>query len=62
MVSSDLKLNYLSALKTGRVIATGRCKKAGSRLCHAVGEIQDASGRLIADGSSSLLVLRPDAG
>ena len=61
LVSSDLKLNYLSALRTGKATAKGRCKKSGSRLCHAVGEIYDDAGRLIADGSSSLLVLRPDA-
>lgn len=61
LISTDLKLNYLSALKSGKVTAKARCKKAGSRVCYAVGEIHDEAGRLAADGSSTLLVLRSDA-
>jgi uncharacterized protein (TIGR00369 family) len=56
IVSVDLKLNYLSALKPGRAVARGKCKKSGSRLCYVVGEIFDETGRLVADGSSTLLV------
>ncbi|MDH5676367.1 MAG: PaaI family thioesterase [Myxococcales bacterium] len=58
LMSADLKLNYLSALKSGRATARATCKKAGSRLCYAVGEIFDEAGRLVADGSSTLLVVR----
>lgn len=58
IVSVDLKLNYLSALKPGRAIARAHCKKSGSRLCYAVGEILDANGRLVADGSSTLMITR----
>jgi uncharacterized protein (TIGR00369 family) len=58
IMSADLKLNYLSALKSGRATAKGKCKKSGSRLCYVVGEIFDETGRLVADGSSTLLVLR----
>lgn len=58
IVSVDLKLNYLSALKPGHAIAKAHCKKSGARLCYAVGEIFDGSGRLIADGSSTLMVTR----
>jgi uncharacterized protein (TIGR00369 family) len=56
MISVDLKLNYLSALKQGRAVARGKCKKSGSRLYYVVGEIFDETGRLVADGSSTLLV------
>jgi uncharacterized protein (TIGR00369 family) len=59
LVSVDLKLNYLSAIKSGRAVAKGKCKKAGARICYAVGEIFDESGRLVADGSSTLIVARP---
>jgi len=58
IISVDLKLNYLSALKSGRATARAKCKKTGSRLCYVVGEIFDESGRLVADGSSTLLVAR----
>jgi uncharacterized protein (TIGR00369 family) len=58
IVSVDLKLNYLAPLKSGRATARAKCKKAGSRLCYVVGEIFDESGRLVADGSSTLLVAR----
>ena len=58
IVSVDLKLNYLAALKPGRAIARAHCKKSGARLCYAVGEILDANGRLVADGSSTLIITR----
>lgn len=58
IISVDLKLNYLAALKSGRATARAKCKKTGSRLCYVVGEIFDESGRLVADGSSTLLVAR----
>jgi len=58
IVSVDLKLNYLSALKSGRATAKSKCKKSGARLCYVVGEIFDETGRLVADGSSTLLVGR----
>lgn len=61
LVSTDLKLNYLASLKSGKVTAKARCKKAGSRLCYAAAEIFDDAGRLIADGSSTLLVVRPQS-
>lgn len=59
LVSVDLKLNYLAALKSGTVTAKGRCKKRGTRICYAVAEIYDGTGRLAADGSSTLLAMRP---
>lgn len=58
IVSVDLKINYLAALKSGRATARAKCKKAGSRLCYVVGEIFDENGRLVADGSSTLLVAK----
>ncbi len=57
MVSVDLKLNYLSALKPGPAIARATCKKAGARLCYSVGEILDTRGRLVADGASTLMIV-----
>jgi uncharacterized protein (TIGR00369 family) len=56
IISVDLKLNYLSALRVGRAVAKARCKKSGSRVYYVVGEIYDDAGRLVADGSSTLLV------
>jgi len=62
ILSVDLKLNYLASLKPGRAIARAHCKKSGARLCYSVGEVLDERGRLIADGSSTLLITRPDEG
>jgi uncharacterized protein (TIGR00369 family) len=58
LTSIDLKVNYLSALRSGRAVARARCKKAGGRLCYATAEILDDTGKLLADGSSTLLVTK----
>jgi uncharacterized protein (TIGR00369 family) len=58
LMSADLKLNYLSALKAGRARARAKCKKSGSKLFYVVGEILDETGRLVADGSSTLPVVK----
>jgi len=58
LTSVDLKVNYLSALRSGRAVARARCKKVGARICYATAEILDDAGKLLADGSSTLLVTR----
>jgi uncharacterized protein (TIGR00369 family) len=58
LTSIDLRVNYLSALRSGKAIARARCRKAGARLCYVTGEILDDAGKLLADRSSTLLVTK----
>jgi uncharacterized protein (TIGR00369 family) len=53
----DLKLNYLAPAASGKLIAKGRRIKLGKTLGYAEAEVTDASGKLLAHGTSTLLVL-----
>ncbi|MBF0549643.1 MAG: PaaI family thioesterase, partial [Deltaproteobacteria bacterium] len=53
----DLKLNYLAPVASGRLIAKGRQIKLGRALGYADAEVRDGDGRLVAHGSSTLMVL-----
>lgn len=56
--SIEIKVNYLRGTTddSGKLIATGRVVKGGSRVAFAEAELTDSQGRLIATASSTLLV------
>ncbi len=55
--SLDLAVTYLAMVKEGKLIAEGRAVKQGKTVCVTEVTITDESGRLIAHGTSRLLVL-----
>ena len=57
LVNVDLKLNYLKAVTGGRLVATGTCLRAGRQLSYTEASVHDASGELVAHGTSTLMVL-----
>jgi uncharacterized protein (TIGR00369 family) len=56
--SVEIKVNYLKAVRpqSGLLTATGRVVRAGSRVGFTEGEVVDASGALVATGTSTLLL------
>ena len=56
--SLDLTVSFLRGITTdtGRVIATGRVTKPGSRAAFVEADIKDAGGRLLATATSTCLV------
>lgn len=61
LVNIDLKLNYLSSVKGGRLRAEGKAIRSGSRISYSEARVYDAGGKLIAHGTSTLMIL-PDRG
>ncbi|MFZ0448401.1 MAG: PaaI family thioesterase [Desulfatiglandaceae bacterium] len=57
LTTVEIKVNYLSPISEGRLIATGKCIKAGRTICLAEASVHDGKGRLIAHGTSTLMVL-----
>ncbi len=57
VTSVDLKINYLAAASSGKLIATGRQLKVGKTLCYADAEIRNGDGKLMTHGSSTLMIL-----
>jgi uncharacterized protein (TIGR00369 family) len=53
----DLKLNFLAPATTGRLIGRGRQIKMGKTLGYAEAEVTDESGRLLAHGTSTVIIL-----
>lgn len=56
--SIEIKVNYLRPVThaSGTLTATGRVTKPGSRVAFAEGEVTDASGKVVATASGTLLV------
>lgn len=59
--SLDLSVSFLRGITTdtGRVIATGRVTKPGSKAAFVDADIRDADGRLLATATSTCLVFTP---
>jgi len=57
LVNVDLKLNYLAAARSGKLVAEGKTIRFGKTLTYAEARVLDASGELIAHGTSTLMVL-----
>jgi uncharacterized protein (TIGR00369 family) len=53
----DLKLNYLAPTVSGKLIAKGRQIKLGKTLGYAEATVTDESDRLLAHGTSTLMIL-----
>ena len=58
----DLNITYLRAMSdsTGEVTARGEVISSGRRIATARGSITDGQGRVIATGTTTCLVLRPE--
>jgi uncharacterized protein (TIGR00369 family) len=61
MTSVDLKLNYLAPAASGKLIAKGRQKKVGNTLGYATAEVTDEAGKILAHGTSTLMILQGKA-
>lgn len=59
--SLDLNVSFLRGITTdtGRVVATGRVTKPGSRAAFVEADIKDSDGRLLATATSTCLVFTP---
>lgn len=57
LVNVDLKLNYLKAVTGGRLVAGGRCLRAGRQLSYTEASVHDGKGDLVAHGTSTLMAL-----
>ena len=53
----DLKLNYLAPSVSGKLIAKGRQIKLGKTLGYAEAEVTDANDKILAHGTSTLIIL-----
>jgi uncharacterized protein (TIGR00369 family) len=53
----DLKLNYLAPAASGKLIAKGRQIKLGKTLGYAEAEVTDVNGKILAHGTSTLIIL-----
>ena len=53
----DLSVNNLSMIREGRVTAEGRSIKIGRSICLAEATVKDADGKLLAHGTSKLMLL-----
>jgi uncharacterized protein (TIGR00369 family) len=57
LTTVEMKINYLAPVSEGRLIARGRCIKAGKTICLGDATIEDDKGRLVAHGTSTVMVL-----
>ena len=56
--SIDVSVNNLSMINSGEIIIEGRTLKVGRSLCLTEASAKDAQGKLLAHGTSKLLVLQ----
>lgn len=56
--SIDLSVNNLSMVNSGKIIVEGRSLKVGRSLCLAEATAKDANGKLLAYGTSKLMMLK----
>jgi uncharacterized protein (TIGR00369 family) len=57
LTTVDLKLNYLAPAVSGKLIARGRQIKVGKTLGYAEGEVVDTNGKVLAHGTSTVIIL-----
>ena len=53
----DLKLNYLASARTGRAVARGERIKLGRTLGYAEATVTDEGGKILAHGTSTLMII-----
>jgi uncharacterized protein (TIGR00369 family) len=56
LVSIDLHVDNIAAVRSGKLLVEGRQVKAGRTLCFSQAFITDEDGKLLAQGTSKLLV------
>ncbi len=61
LTSVDLKLNYLAPAISGNLIAKGRQIKVGKTLGYAEAEVTDLDGKILAHGTSTIMILQGKA-
>jgi uncharacterized protein (TIGR00369 family) len=54
----DVSVNNLSMIKSGEIIVEGKSLKIGRSICLAEAAAKDAHGRLLAHGTSKLMILQ----
>lgn len=59
MTTAEIKLNYLAPVVSGKVTAKGKCIKLGKSLGLGEATVYDADGRMLAHGTSTVVVM-PD--
>src|SRR3990172_8846889 len=57
LTTVEIKVNYLAPVKKGKLIARGRCIKMGKTLALGEAFVRDEGERLIAHGTSTMMVL-----
>lgn len=57
LTTVNLNLNYLVPAKSGKVMAEGRQIKTGRTLCYAEGRVTDDMGKIVAHGTSTLMII-----
>ncbi len=58
LTTVELKINYLAPLSQGWLIAKGRSIKVGKTLCLGEASIEDETGKLLAHGTETMMVLK----
>jgi len=56
LISMDVNVNNLSSIKTGNLLARGERIKIGRTVCLAEVRVTDENGKVLAHGSSKLLI------
>jgi uncharacterized protein (TIGR00369 family) len=57
LTTVEIKVNYLAPVQKGRLKAEGRCIKIGKTLALGEALVRDDEGKLIAHGTSTMMVL-----
>jgi uncharacterized protein (TIGR00369 family) len=57
LVNVDLKLNYLAPVIKGRLTGKGICIRPGGSICYSEARVFDEKNKLLAHGTSTLMVL-----
>jgi uncharacterized protein (TIGR00369 family) len=58
LTSVELKLNFLAPASSSNLVARGKSIKVGRTLCLGEALIEDDSGRLLAHGTSTMMILK----
>lgn len=61
LTSVDLKLNFLSPAASGKLITKGRQIKMGKTLGYAEAQVTDETGKILAHGTSTIMILQGKA-
>ena len=57
LTTIEIKINYLAPVSVGRLVGKGRLIKAGRTICLGEAAIEDGTGRLLAHGTSTMMIL-----